>query len=311
MNSPTRPDTGALGAGTVYTLLAAAGFAAVSILTSLATAAGLSLATVLAWRYTLSAVVLVTWVGAKQYQRIRPNEMLQLVALGGGGQALLVFVALSALAYIPAATLAFLFYTYPAWVALVQAVRGAERLDGRRALALALSFAGIGVMVGLPALSADAAAGASAAMPALDWRGVALALGAAMIYGAYIPMMRALAKDHPVAPVSAYGKIGSALAFLVLAVSDRSFTYQMSLSTWGVIAALTIFSTVLPGVFFLMGLVRLGPVRTAIVSTVEPFLTALLGVVVLSQSLTLPTVMGGALIVAAVVLLQFKRDRVA
>lgn len=111
--------------------------------------------------------------------------------------------------------------------------------------------------------------------------------------------------------MSAYGKIGSALAFLVLAVSDRSFTYQMSLSTWGVIAALTIFSTVLPGVFFLMGLVRLGPVRTAIVSTVEPFLTALLGVVVLSQSLTLPTVMGGALIVAAVVLLQFKRDRVA
>jgi len=298
MNSPTRPDAGALGAGTFYTLLAAAGFAAVSILTSLATATGLSLATVLAWRYTLSAVVLVGWVGARQYKRIRPNEMLRLVALGGGGQALLVFVALSALAYIPAATLAFLFYTYPAWVALVQAVRGAERLDGRRALALALSFAGIGAMVGLPADS-------------LDWRGVALALGAAAIYGAYIPMMRVLAKDHPVAPVSAYGKIGSALCFLVLAVSDRSFTYQMEPRTWLVIAALTLFSTVLPGVFFLMGLVRLGPVRTAIVSTVEPFLTALLGVLVLSQALTLPTVLGGTLIIAAVVLLQVKRDRVA
>ena len=306
MNSPTRPEAGpagALGAGTAYTLLAATGFAAVSILTSLATATGLSLATVLAWRYTLSAVVLVGWVGARQYKRIRPNEMMRLVALGGGGQALLVFVALSALRYIPAATLAFLFYTYPAWVALVQALRGAERLDGRRALALGLSFAGIGVMVGLPATSPGAAS--------LDWRGVGLALGAAAIYGAYIPMMRVLAKDHPVAPVSAYGKIGSALCFLVLAVADRSFTYQMAPSTWGVIAALTIFSTVLPGVFFLMGLVRLGPVRTAIVSTVEPFLTALLGVVVLSQALTLPTVLGGVLIIAAVVLLQFKRDRVA
>ena len=308
MNSPTRPDAGALGAGTMYTLLAAAGFAAVSILTSLATATGLSLATVLAWRYTLSAVLLVGWVGARRYKRIRPNEMLRLVALGGGGQALMVFVALSALAYIPAATLAFLFYTYPAWVALVQALRGAERLDARRVMALALSFAGIGVMVGLPAAGPDAA-GPDAA--GLDWRGVALALGAAAIYGAYIPMMRVLAKDHPVAPVSAYGKIGSALAFLVLAVSDRSFTYQMEPSTWGVIAALTIFSTVLPGVFFLMGLVRLGPVRTAIVSTVEPFLTALLGVFVLSQALTLPTILGGALIIAAVVLLQFKRDRVA
>jgi drug/metabolite transporter (DMT)-like permease len=299
MNTASRPEAGALGAGTLYTLLAAAGFAAVSILTSLATAAGLSLATVLAWRYTLSAVALVGWVGARNYPRIRPAEMYKLVGLGGFGQALMVFVALSSLQYIPAATLAFLFYTYPAWVALVQSVRGAERLEARRALALALSFGGIGVMVGMPGAEQ------------LDWRGIALALGAAAIYGAYIPMMRVLAKDHAVAAVSAYTKIGSALAFLVLAVSDGSFTYQMDLRTWGVLAVLTIFSTVLPGVFFLMGLVRLGPVRTAIVSTVEPFLTALLGVLVLSQSLTVPTLLGGALIVAAVVLLQYRRDRVA
>jgi drug/metabolite transporter (DMT)-like permease len=299
MNSPTRPEAGALGAGTLYTLLAAMGFAAVAIFTSLATAAGLSLATVLAWRYTLAAVVLVGWVGSRNYKRIRPHEMMRLVALGGGGQALLVYVALSALTYIPAGTLAFLFYTYPAWVALVQSVRGAEQLDARRVVALALSFAGIGVMVGMPGTEQ------------LDWRGIALALGAAAIYGAYIPMMRWLAKDHPVAPVSAYGKIGSALAFLVLAVSDQSFTWQMEPRTWLVIGALTIFSTVLPGVFFLMGLVRLGPVRTAIVSTVEPFLTALLGVLVLSQALTLPTVLGGVLIIAAVLLLQFRRDRVA
>lgn len=294
-----RPDPAAVGAGTVYTLLAAAGFAAVAILTSLATAAGVSLSTLLAWRYTLSAVVLVVWVGAKSYKRIRPNEMLQLVTLGGFGQALLVGVALSSLRYIPAATLAFLFYTYPAWVALVQTLRGAEQLDARRVTALALSFAGIGVMVGMPGSEA------------LDWRGVGLALAAAVIYGAYIPMMRVLAKNHPVAPVSAYTKIGSALAFLVIAVANQSFTYRFDVDTWTVIVALTVFSTVLPSVFFLMGLIRLGPVRTAIVSTVEPFLTAMLGVIVLSQPLTLPTLLGGALIVAAVVLLQFRRDRVA
>lgn len=303
MNSPTRPDTGALSAGTFYTLLAAAGFAAVSILTSLATAAGPTLATVLAWRYTISAVMLGAWVVAKPQRKIPNREVFWLIVLGGGGQALMVFVALSSLAYIPAATLAFLFYTYPAWVALFQAIRGAERLDGRRIAALVLSFAGIGVMVGLP--GADPGAGVVA------WRGIALALGAALIYGAYIPMMRALAKDHPVAAVSTHGKVGSALAFLVAAYLSGSFTAQIPLETWGVIIALALFSTVLPGVFFLMGLVRLGPVRTAIVSTVEPFLTALLGVVVLSQSLTLPTILGGVLIVAAVVLLQFKRDRVA
>ena len=300
MTSPAvRPDAAAIGQGTFYTLLAAAGFAAVSILTSLATATGLSLATVLAWRYTLAAVVLVGWVGTHAYKRIPPREMIRFVAIGGFGQALLVYLALSSLRFIPAATLAFLFYTYPAWVALVQAVRGAERLDLRRAAALALSFAGIGVMVGMP--------GAGGA----DWRGVALALSAAMVYGAFIPVMRVLQKDHPVAPTSAYSKIGAALAFLVLSVSDQSFTYQLAPATWGVLIALTLFSTVLPSVFFMMGLIRLGPVRTAIVSTVEPFITAILGVLVLSQSLTLPMMLGGALIVGAVVVLQFKRDRVA
>jgi drug/metabolite transporter (DMT)-like permease len=299
MNPSTPADTGRLAPGTLYTLLAATGFAAVSILTSLATATGLGLSTVLAWRYLLAAVILTAWVGTHRYKRIPPREMMQFVTIGGFGQAFMVYLALSSLAYIPAATLAFLFYTYPAWVALFQAVRGAERLDRRRAAALVLSFAGIGVMVGMPGDGGVA------------WRGVALALSAAVVYGVFIPVMRILQKDHPVAPTSAYSKVGAALAFLLLSVFDQSFTYRIGVEAWGIILALTVVSTVLPSVFFLMGLIRLGPVRTAIVSTVEPFLTALLGVVVLGQALTLTTLLGGALIVAAVVLLQSRRDRVA
>ncbi len=297
--STPRQDASQLAPGTLYTMLAAAGFAAVSIFTSLALATGLTLSTILAWRYLLSAVMLTTYVGTQHYKRIPPMEMLRFVTIGGFGQALLVFMALSSLKYIPAATLAFLFYSYPAWVALVQAVRGAERLNGRRVGALVLSFVGIGVMVGMPGTSGA------------DWRGVALALGAAMVYGAYIPIMRVLQRDHPVAPPSAYSKIGAALAFLVLSVADQSFTWQLSAEAWMIVVTLAVVSTVLPSVFFLMGLIRLGPVRTAIVSTVEPFMTALLGVFVLSQELTAPTLAGGALIIAAVVLLQFRRDRVA
>jgi drug/metabolite transporter (DMT)-like permease len=298
MTSPAA-DSSKLAPGTAFTLLAATGFAAVSILTSLATATGLGLATVLAWRYVLAAVILTLWVGTHDYKRIPPREMMRFVTIGGFGQAFMVYLALSSLKFIPAATLAFLFYSYPAWVALFQAVRGAERLDMKRGAALALSFGGIGLMVGMPGAGG------------IDWRGVTLALSAALVYGIFIPVMRTLQKDHPVAPTSAYAKIGAALAFLMLSIFDRSFTWQLSGDAWAAIAALAVFSTVLPSVFFLMGLIRLGPVRTAIVSTVEPFLTAVLGVIVLRQALTLPTLVGGALIISAVLLLQFKRDRVA
>jgi drug/metabolite transporter (DMT)-like permease len=281
----TRDGTAAprLGAGTAYTLLAASGFAAVSILTSLVTRTGLTLSTVLAWRYTLSAVVLVTWVGAHTYpRRMRANEALRWMAVGGGGQALLVYLALSSLAYISAATLAFLFYTYPAWVAVVQTLRGAERLDARRGAALLLSFVGTALMVGTLTTRGS------------EWRGFALALGAAMLYGAFIPAMQWMQKDWPVAVTSAYSKIGAAFCFLVLSASDRSFQFALSPTAWSAIVALTLWSTVLPSVFFMMGLLRLGPVRTAIVSTVEPFLTAVLGAVVLGQPLTPRTLGGGA-----------------
>ncbi|MGA1309222.1 MAG: EamA family transporter, partial [Gemmatimonadaceae bacterium] len=106
-------------------------------------------------------------------------------------------------------------------------------------------------------------------------------------------------------------KIGAALVFLVMSVAQREFTWRLGADAWGILLVLALMSTVLPSVFFLMGLVRLGPVRTAIISTIEPFLTAVLAAVALGQGLTPPTIVGGALIVSAVALLQFKRDRVA
>lgn len=287
-------------AGVGLTLLAASGFAAVSILTSVAMQAGLTLNTVLTWRYVLSAVALVVWVGVQgQMTRMPMRDSLLWMGVGGGGQALMVYLALSALAYISAGTLAFLFYTYPVWVTLVQALRGAEPIDARRGAALALSFGGTAVMVGAPDMGGEA------------WRGVALALSAAVLYGLLIPAMQWMQKDWPVLVTSAWSKIGAAVCFLLAAVGDQSFSYAMSGAAWGAIIALTVWSTVLPSVFFLMGLLRLGPVRTAIVSTVEPFLTALLGVFVLSQPLTVRTLVGGAAIVAAVIVLQVKRTRVA
>lgn len=305
----TSPDSAALGAGTGWTLLAALGFAAVSTLTSLAIAERVSLFTILTWRYTLGALVMVLWVGARAYPRMPWKQAVRFIGLGGGGQALLVGLALSSLQYITAATLGFLFYTYPAWVTLVQAVRGAEPLTARRVVALVLSFGGIVLIVFRLADGGtfDVAqfAGSQAA------RGIALALGAAVVYGLYIPMMQWMQRQHPVAVTSAYAKIGSAFCFLMLAVAQQSFTVSMSGRAWGAIAALTLFSTVLPSVFFLMGLMRLGPVRTAIVSTVEPFLTAVLGAVVLGQPITASVMLGGAMIVAAVVVLQYRRERVA
>lgn len=291
------------GTGTLFTLLAACGFAAVSTFTVIATKQGVSLAALLMWRYVIGAAVMVTFVTTRNYPRMPWRETVRFLVLGGGGQALLVGMALSSLRYVTPATLAFLFATYPAWVTLVQIVRGAERLTARRLAALALSLGGIVVISGAPLAAASENSNVRI--------GLALALGAAMVYGMYIPLMQWMQKSHPVAVTSAYAKIGSAFCFLIWALSNQTVSANFTSTAWLAIAGLALFSTVLPSVFFLMGLMRLGPVRTAIVSSVEPFLTAMLAAVVFGQSITSNILIGGAMIVAAVVLLQFKRERVA
>lgn len=287
------PGTARTLAGTVFTLLAALGFSAVSILTQIATSGGASLSAVLAWRYVLASLILIGWVGFEGKRRRLPvQDTLRWLFIGGGGQALVVWLALSSLAYIKPATLAFLFYTYPTWVALFQVARGSERIDAPRGLALVLSFVGIVLVAGTPQGGADAI------------KGYALAIGAAVAYALYIPAMAWMQKDWPVTTTTAWAKIGSAVCFVFVAVSDGSFTWNLGVSSWTAILALTVLATVLPSLFFLMGLLRLGPLRTAIVSSVEPFLTALLGMVVLAQPLSAGTAAGGVAIVAAVLLNQ-------
>ena len=81
-------------------------------------------------------------------------------------------------------------------------------------------------------------------------------------------------------------------------------TWRMSPPTLGAIGWLALIPTVLAMQLFLRGLETLGPVRTAIISTAEPFSAAILAALLLDQPLTLSTLAGGACIAVAVLLLQ-------
>jgi drug/metabolite transporter (DMT)-like permease len=280
---------------TALVALSACCFGSISILTVVGTRAGASLNTLLFWRYAPAAVVLALMAARRPREApraSRPTSTLSAVVVGGAGQALVAGLTLSALRYVSAATVAFLFYTYPAWVALLAAARGTERVDARRAASLALSFVGIVLMVGAPR-------GESLSLP-----GVLLALGGALSYALYVPFLHRLeARTSPVV-ASACVTAGAAVAFLIVATVDGTFTARLAPAAWGAAAGLSLGCTVLAFLAFLRGLATLGPVRTAIVSTVEPFWTALAGAALLAQPLTPGVLAGGALIAAAVLLLH-------
>jgi drug/metabolite transporter (DMT)-like permease len=281
---------------TLLILFSACCFGSIAILITLAVGTGASLLDVLVWRYAIAAVLLVIVSGSIAAVRIPGSRALPLLVFAGGGQALIAFVSLSALKYIPAASLTFLFYTYPAWVAVISALRGTERLSGMRSAAIILSLAGIALMVGVP----------GAGSGGLNPIGVLLALSSALIYAMYIPTIDHFGRGLPPAVTSSYAAGGAAVILIAAAFFQGGPHVHLQPLAWMCIAVLAVFCTVLAFIAFLHGLAILGPVRTAIVSTIEPLWTALLGSVVLGQVLGPRTYAGGMLIAMAVILLQLR-----
>ena len=277
---------------TLLVVFSACCFGSIPILITLAIGRGARLIDALVWRYAIAAVLLVIVSGGIGAIRVAGRRWVPLLVFAGGGQAAVAFVSLSALKYIPAASLTFLFYTYPAWLAVISAVRGTEKLTGLRTLALGLSLAGLALMVGMP--------GAGGLNPI----GVALALSAALLYSLYIPLINHLGSDLPPAVTSTYASAGAAIVLIAASLLQGGPRFELSPLAWMSIGTLAVLCTVLAFIAFLRGLAVIGPVRTAIVSTVEPFWTALLASVVLAQPLGPRTLSGGVLIAAAVIVIQ-------
>lgn len=279
------------GRATLLVVFSAACFSTIAIFVTIATARGVPLLQVLSLRYLAGALLLVTTVRARQL-RLPAGRVARLSVLAGTIQAILAVTSLSALRYIPAATMVVLFYTYPAWVAVLAALRGTERVNMRTGTAVAVAFAGIALLVGMPGTAA------------LHPGGAALALLAALIYALYIPLLGHLQQglDSSVASIFVVGGAGIVLG--VMALATGQVTTTLPAAAWGAIFGLGLISTALAFATFLRGLRVLGAVRASIASTVEPFCTAILAAMVLDQPITPPMMIGGVLIAAAVLLLQ-------
>ena len=285
-----------IGRATALVAFSACCFGTIAILVTVATRAGARLVEILAWRYLLAALLLAFLAGGPAAVRRTGRRSLGVMALAGGGQAVVAGLSLSALRFIPTATMAFLFYTYPTWVTVIAALRGEEPLTGRRLAALVLSLAGIVAMVGLP--------GAGRSRDATI--GVLLALAGALAYALYIPMLGRFSQQLGSALVAMLTAAGAAVILVTTALAGRGIIVRQPGVVWMAVVVMALVCTVIAFMCFLRGLEALGPVRTAIVSTVEPFWGALLASVVLAQPLTVRTLIGGALVAAAVIILNLR-----
>ena len=288
--------------GTLLCVGSAAAFGAMAVLGKLAYDEGATVGTLLAVRFALAAVLFwgLVFAGgeAGELRRLAPRDIAIALALGACGYAAQAGCFFAALERIDASLLSLLLYTFPAMVAVAAIALGRERADARRLGALGVASAGLVLVL------------ASAKPGALDALGAALALSAAVVYTTYILVSQGVAGRIRPTLLSALVCSGAAVTLTTGSTLLGDLRPgDVTLAGWGWLAGIALVSTVAAVSLFFAGLKRVGPTTASVLSTVEPVVTVVLAFLVFGELLGALQLLGGMLVIAAVLVLASQRPR--
>jgi drug/metabolite transporter (DMT)-like permease len=286
-------------------------------------AAGVDWLTLLAWRFLFAAVLSWAWLlilpgNRRTLAGISPRRVLLLLGLGVlyVGNSATYFAALET---VPASLAALIVYLYPVLVAVL-ALRFGRRLRGTRAW-VALGIATAGVLLAVGGIDPRATPPAS---------GLLLTLASPLIYAAWIVIAARVGgergeREHgggepdddreetEPAPAVALMMTATAAVYWVAAfatgrpVDPRGVPAE----AWPGLLGVGVISAALAVQAFYAGSRRIGAARAALVSTVEPVYTITFATLLFGERLTWLQVLGGVLVIAAVLIVQLPglRDR--
>ena len=245
-------------------------------------------------RFATAAAVLAVVLGVAR-QPVRPlrGEWWRLVLLGALGYGVEAAFFFLALGRGTAATVTLLFYTYPVWVAVLSAVFGMGLPGILVGGALAAAVVGSGVVV------------ASSGGLDITTLGILFALASAVTISFFLIGLETLVRrTSPLASsmwIALAASAGQAAFSLTTGVRLPAWPAELVpiLAMGGLTAAA--FS------LLFLGVRRLGAVRAAIISSLEPVAAAVLALVFLGETLRPGVLFGGLLILGGAIAASLAR----
>jgi drug/metabolite transporter (DMT)-like permease len=298
--------------GIALTVISAFAFGSGALFAKPVYAEGVGWHVLMAWRFLIGAGLAWAWLLVRGRSRAGLRRMRRrdlAVAIGLGilytGNSATYFAGLET---VSASLAALIVYVYPALVAVITLQVG-RPLQGRRAWgALALALAGVALAVG----NIDAATA-----PPLE--GLVLIAASPVIYSVWIVLSARLSGEgRSGVGADAGAGVVDPLAAGVVMLTATAVTYGVSAVTlgrpvfpaqipsgaWVGLAGVGIVSTFIAVQAFYAGAHRIGAARASIVSTVEPIWTIVLASLLFQESLGPLQLVGGAMILAGVVIAQ-------
>ncbi|MEA2330455.1 MAG: hypothetical protein QOH58_593 [Thermoleophilaceae bacterium] len=141
--------------------------------------------------------------------------------------------------------------------------------------------------------------------------GSALGLGAAVVYSTYIHVSEGIVRRVRPCVLSALVCTGATASLTVVAaLLGDLHPGELTVAGWGWLACLAVVSTVASISLFFAGPRRVGPTTASILATVEPLVTVLLAFLAFGETLGGVQIVGGALVLAAVLTLELRSTKV-
>ena len=242
--------------------------------------------------------------------RVTRRELGYLAIFGICGLAFVHFFYFTAITHLDIGIALVIQYLAPVLVALWARFFVHEPV--RRRLWLALALALVGLM-----LVAEVWSGGGT----LDGVGVAAALAGAFAYALYILMAEhSVRGGRDVYSLLAWGFLFAALFWAVVQpwwsfpegvlTSDASLLGRLedeSLPVWLLIAYIVVLGTVVPFIFMITALRHIPATRATVVAMVEPVLAGVVAYAWLGEEISVGQIIGGLLVLAAIVLAQTAR----
>ena len=273
--------------GIILIAISAASFGTLAIFGRYAYNDGMNIYTVLFLRFGVSASFMTVILLLRKEHFPRGKILAQLVGMGALGYVGQSFMYMTAINYASAGLVALLLYLYPFFVAILATIFLHEKITIIKVIALTLALFGTALTVG-PVSG--------------QLIGALMAITAALIYSIYIIVGTNVMKH--VSPVQSSTVIfASAGAVYGLLTLVNGAHFPASNSGWLAMLGIIIISTIIPVVTFLAGLERIGPTNAAMLSTLEPIVTVLLAAWLFGDKLLPIVMLGGGLILVAVILL--------
>jgi drug/metabolite transporter (DMT)-like permease len=197
-----------------------------------------------------------------------------------------------ALRFTTATTVALLFGTLPVFTALVARGTGIERHSLRFWLATGLSFAGV-VLVAV----------GSGGKLSTDLKGDGLAVGGAATWAAYSVAIAPLMRRY--SPFRLSSVFLLAVSVLLLGAGSEQLgkqSFDFGALVWLGFAFAVLGPLVITNLLWFTAIDRVGPSRAALFANLQPFLAAIVALVVLSEKITTVQVIGGLALAGGIVL---------